>query len=176
MGPRKDWIIIRVVDPVGCVGTFWVWWFVQNPATNGKRQMRDTKVKVWTIVGAKGDSRQARLSEEIIKPCREEEERVHVRRDFGLLFQGRSSLQRRLTWGVRESLMERRRWRKCSGSRATGQMRKCARALVLEVTAQLLMLGRWHRRWCWCCYSGSGSGNGAGCICETRWATGLGRQ
>mgnify|MGYP005989116351 CR=1 FL=1 len=39
MGPRKDWIIIRVVDPVGCVGTFWFWWFVQDvqdPATNGK--------------------------------------------------------------------------------------------------------------------------------------------
>lgn len=88
---RGDLLVLVVC--AGCAG----------PSDEWKRQTRDRQVKVWTIVGAKGDSRQARLSEEMNKPCREEEVRVHVRRDFGLLFQGRSSLQRRLTWGVRES-------------------------------------------------------------------------
>lgn len=46
-----------------------------------EERTRDPRVKVWTTVGAKWDSCRARLSEEIIKPC-QEEERVHVRRDF----------------------------------------------------------------------------------------------
>lgn len=38
MGPRKDWIIIRVVDPVGCVGTFWFLVVCAGPSEEWKSE------------------------------------------------------------------------------------------------------------------------------------------